>query len=89
MMEQTISINTEQFFKDALTNLKIDKAKEYGFYEPVSLHPVINEDICIGSGACIAACPEHDILGLVSGRGKLINASHCVGHGISSLPCGP
>ncbi len=25
MMEQTISINTEQFFKDALTNLKIDE----------------------------------------------------------------
>jgi len=30
--------------------VKIEKAKEFGFHEPVSLHPVINEDICIGSG---------------------------------------
>jgi thioredoxin reductase len=70
-----------------VTSLKIDKAKEYGFHEPVSLHPVINQDICIGSGACIAACPEKDILGLVSGKGQLINASHCVGHGACFHAC--
>ena len=70
-----------------VTSLKIDKAKEYGFHEPVSLHPVINQDICIGSGACITACPENDILGLVSGKGQLINASHCVGHGACFHAC--
>ena len=66
---------------------KIKRAKEYGFHEPVSLHPVINEDICIGSGACVVACPEKDILGLVNGKGKLINASHCVGHGACFHAC--
>ena len=70
-----------------VTSLKIDKAKEYGFHEPVSLHPVINQDICIGSGACITACPENDILGLVSGKGQLINASHWVGHGACFHAC--
>ena len=60
---------------------KIDKAKDLGFHEPVSLHPVINSDLCIGSGACIAACPEHDILGIVGGKAITINASRCVGHG--------
>ena len=66
---------------------KIDKAKELGFYEPNSLHPVIDTDICIGSGACVAACPEHDILGLVNGKGTPINASRCVGHGACFHAC--
>ncbi len=70
-----------------INKLKIDRAKEYGFYEPVSLHPVINEDICIGSAACVSACPEHDIIGLVNGKGRLINASQCVGHGACFHAC--
>ncbi|MCP5063686.1 MAG: NAD(P)-binding domain-containing protein [Ignavibacteriae bacterium] len=74
--------------KQSKTTLgKIEKAKEYGFNEPVSLHPVINEDICIGSSACVSDCPEQDILGLVSGTVKTINASHCVGHGACFHAC--
>ena len=63
------------------------KAKELGFNEPVSLHPVINNDICIGSAACVAACPEHDILGVVNGKAVTINASRCVGHGACFHAC--
>lgn len=70
-----------------VTAKKIAKAKELGFYEPVSLHPVINPDICIGSGACITACPEHDIIGLVNGKGRTVNASRCVGHGACFHAC--
>jgi thioredoxin reductase len=66
---------------------KTAKAKEYGFYEPVSLHPVVDLDICIGSGACIKACPEHDILGLNNGQAQTINASRCVGHGACFHAC--
>lgn len=69
------------------TKRKIAKAKESGFHEPVSLHPVIDPDICIGSAACIAACPEHDILGIVSGQATTINASRCVGHGACFHAC--
>ena len=69
------------------TRKKIAKAKELGFHEPVSLHPVVNQDICIGSAACIAACPEHDILGLVNGKAITINASRCVGHGACFHAC--
>jgi len=69
------------------TETKIAKAKELGFHEPVSLHPVVNHDICIGSAACIAACPEQDILGLVNGKATTINASRCVGHGACFHAC--
>jgi thioredoxin reductase len=69
------------------TETKIAKAKELGFHEPVSLHPVVNHDICIGSAACITACPEHDILGLVDGKATTINASRCVGHGACFHAC--
>jgi thioredoxin reductase/NAD-dependent dihydropyrimidine dehydrogenase PreA subunit len=66
---------------------KIAIAKEDGVYEPVSLYPVIDPNRCIGSGACIKACPEHDILGLKNGRATIINASHCIGHGACFRSC--
>jgi len=73
--------------KSKKTKEKINKAKELGFYEPVSLHPVIDPNICIGSGACIEACPERDILGWVNGKSKCINTSRCVGHGACFHAC--
>ena len=66
---------------------KINKAKEYGLYEPVHIHPYIDPAKCISSGACVKACPEKDILGLVNGKASLINASHCIGHGVCAIAC--
>lgn len=66
---------------------KLEKAVELGFHEPVSLHPVVDPDICIGSGACIRACPEKDILGLINGKAQTVNASRCVGHGACFHAC--
>ncbi|MBT3383080.1 MAG: NAD(P)-binding domain-containing protein [Prolixibacteraceae bacterium] len=66
---------------------KIKIAKEEGMYEPVSLHPVVDVNSCIQSGACIRACPEHDILGIRKGKARVINASQCVGHGACFHAC--
>jgi thioredoxin reductase (NADPH) len=66
---------------------KIEKAKLEGAHEPVSLHPVVDPNSCIGSGACIAACPEKDILGIRNGKATTINASHCIGHGACFHAC--
>jgi len=67
--------------------VKLQRAKETGLHEPITLHPVINQDNCIGSGACIKACPEKDILGLMNGKATTINASRCVGHGACFHAC--
>ena len=65
---------------------KIKIAKEEGLYEPVSLHPYINGN-CIKTGACISACPEHDVLGIRNGKATTINASRCIGHGACFHAC--
>jgi thioredoxin reductase/NAD-dependent dihydropyrimidine dehydrogenase PreA subunit len=58
-----------------------------GLTEPPSLHPVIDTDLCIGSGACVAACPEGDVLGMIGGKSALINPTHCIGHGACHASC--
>jgi len=58
-----------------------------GDVAPPSLHPKIDPTRCIGSGACIRACPEHDIIALVGGQAKLINPLGCVGHGVCADAC--
>jgi len=63
------------------------KAKQDGLFEPVSLYPEINVNNCIKSGACVTACPEKDILGIMNGRATLINASQCIGHGACFHSC--
>jgi len=66
---------------------KVAIAKEEGLFEPVSLYPFIDLNTCIGSGACITACPEKDILGIVNGIATVINTSNCIGHGACFHAC--
>ncbi len=66
---------------------KIRKAKDEGLHEPVSLHPFVDVNSCIATGACVAACPEHDILGIKNGKATTINASQCIGHGACFHAC--
>jgi thioredoxin reductase (NADPH) len=66
---------------------KIRRAKEDGLHEPVSLHPVVDVNKCIQTGACVAACPEKDILGIRNGKATIINASRCIGHGACFHAC--
>ena len=63
------------------------RAESLGLHEPVSLHPVIDANLCVGCASCITACPEGDVLMLVEGRARLVNAAHCVGHGACKAAC--
>ena len=73
--------------KSKRANAILTKAIESGRDQPVSLHPVIDPDICIGSGACVRACPEQNVLGLINNAGKLINPGNCIGHGMCQAAC--
>ncbi len=57
-----------------------------GLAEPPSLHPIFDPALCIGSGSCTTVCPEGAI-GIVNGKGVLINAAHCIGHGACLAAC--
>jgi thioredoxin reductase/Pyruvate/2-oxoacid:ferredoxin oxidoreductase delta subunit len=57
-----------------------------GLAEPPSLHPIFDPVRCIGSGSCTTVCPEGAI-GIVDGKGVLINAAHCIGHGACLAAC--
>jgi thioredoxin reductase/NAD-dependent dihydropyrimidine dehydrogenase PreA subunit len=60
---------------------------ETGKHIPRSLHPVINPDICIGSGSCLNSCPEGDILAMVGHAAQLVRSDHCIGHGRCEAEC--
>lgn len=66
---------------------RLAEAHATGRGTPQSLHPVIDPDVCIGSLACVKACPEGDILGIVGGAGTLIHGANCIGHGRCAAEC--
>lgn len=63
------------------------EALKYGLKEPATLHPVVDPTICIGSGNCVAICPEEDVLGLRSGQAVTVAPARCVGHGLCERSC--
>ncbi|MBV1930196.1 MAG: NAD(P)-binding domain-containing protein [Porticoccaceae bacterium] len=66
---------------------KQKEAQNSGLAEPASLHPVIDPSSCLGCGACVHACPEGEILGLIHGKAVLVNPSSCIGHGACKTAC--
>lgn len=57
-----------------------------GRHEPVSIIPHVNPALCMGSGACVKACPEQ-VLRVVGGQAVVIDGAHCVGHGACVAAC--
>jgi thioredoxin reductase (NADPH) len=54
---------------------------------PDTMHPVVDVDRCIGSGACVRACPEKNVLEVVHGQATLVNPLACVGHAACVAAC--
>lgn len=66
---------------------KLKALEESGMGEPVSLHPIIDYNKCLGCGTCVSACPEGEILGIVNDKAMLIHPTACIGHGACRDSC--
>ena len=64
-----------------------EEAKALGLDEPVTLHPVVNPERCIGTGNCVSVCPEGDVLILRDGQARTIAPGRCIGHGLCERSC--
>jgi thioredoxin reductase len=62
-------------------------AKERGSHRAQLQYPQIDLSACIGCGACVRACPEDGVLGLVHGQAAVIHGARCVGHGLCASAC--
>jgi putative YpdA family bacillithiol system oxidoreductase len=72
--------------KETRFRARLTETVKSGITEPLTLHPVIDTNKCIGSGACVRACPEHS-LGIVRGKAVLVQPDHCIGHGACESAC--
>jgi thioredoxin reductase (NADPH) len=54
---------------------------------PDTVHPAIDLNLCIGSGACVTVCPEKGVLGIAHGQAVLLNPLACVGHSACVTAC--
>ncbi|MEQ1781413.1 MAG: NAD(P)-binding domain-containing protein [Hyphomonadaceae bacterium] len=62
-------------------------SQDAGLIEPTSLHPHIDLSLCCGSAACVTACPEKTVIGIVDGKAQLVDPTACIGHGACEAAC--
>jgi thioredoxin reductase/Pyruvate/2-oxoacid:ferredoxin oxidoreductase delta subunit len=65
----------------------LDKNTKAKLNEPATLHPIIDDALCGGCGACVKACPEGEIIQLIHHKAVLVYPSKCVGHGLCEQVC--
>jgi len=64
-----------------------EEAAALGIDKPAAQFPYIDPTHCIGCGACVRACPEGDVLGIVGGTAVVVNGLRCVGHARCEAAC--
>ena len=64
-----------------------EEATRLGIDRPTAQFPFVDANHCIGCAACVKACPEGEILGVVGGTAVVINGLRCVGHGHCEEVC--
>jgi dihydropyrimidine dehydrogenase (NAD+) subunit PreT len=70
-----------------LDRARKDEAARLGVDRPTAQYPFVDALRCIGCGACVDACPEGDVLGVVGGTATVVNGLKCVGHARCEIAC--
>jgi thioredoxin reductase (NADPH) len=65
---------------------KYEKNARAGMLQPVTLHPHIDQEKCVGCASCVHVCPE-SVLGIVHGRSTIVNGAKCIGHALCVDVC--
>lgn len=65
---------------------RLAKSSKGGLLVPVTLHPRIDVEKCIGCASCVKVCPE-SVLGIVQGRAAIVSGLKCVGHALCAEVC--
>ncbi len=73
--------------KESKAKAKFQQMKITGMQEATMVHPQIDAIQCIGCAACVRACPEGDVLGIIDGKATLIHGAKCIGHGLCAEAC--
>lgn len=73
--------------KEAKAREKLKQMKITGLQEATMVHPQIDVMQCIGCAACVTACPEGEVLGIIAGKATLIHGAKCIGHGLCAEAC--
>jgi thioredoxin reductase (NADPH) len=72
---------------DRAVRARIAEARRTGRHETLSLHPVVDEGLCIGCEECVRGCPEQDVLLTYRNKAVVVDAAECVGHGVCERVC--
>ncbi len=73
--------------KESKAKAKLQQMKITGLQEATMVHPQIDAMQCIGCAACVRACPEGEVLGIIEGKATLIHGAKCIGHGLCAEAC--
>lgn len=73
--------------RNQLDRRRKHEAAMLGIDRPVAQFPYVDPNRCVGCGACVTACPEGDVLGLVGGTSVVVNGLRCVGHARCEEAC--
>jgi len=87
VLAATVPIIWYQVRKDRRARALVSEAHALGSHETVSLHPRVDEGLCIGCGECVKGCPEQDVLTTLRNKATVAHAVECVGHGICERVC--